>query len=269
MTVSALITSILTKMPHTLTNQDILDFINDVEQQIYNSTVKEFMSTYIPVTANLAQYSFPSGVTILDIEAAFLNNYELSKRDLRQKNWRGYYKEGDKLTLSPVPSVTDTAYVSGAGNITFGTATITTVGADITGFSVGDVALISGATVAGNNKYATVITVAAKVLTFPASTFTAGADAASVTIYKPSLEVISRYKPAVKLVADIATDTLLLPDAYTDVYRYYIYAQLCYLREQFDKGNNWLVSYNARLNDFKIWYSGVRPRLHIPYKREW
>jgi len=258
-------------MPHTLTNQDILDFINDVEQQIYNSTVKEFTSTYIPLTANLAQYSFPSGVTILDIEAAFLNNYELSKRDLRQKNWRGYYKEGDKLTLSPIPSVTDTAYVSTQGAIRFYDNRIVTTGPDFTEFLAGNTIIISGATNSANNKSAVIRSLVAKTLTFDDDTFIAGVyiDDNAITITLPSLEVISRYKPTVKLVADIATDTLLLPDAYTDIYRYYIYAQLCYLREQFDKGNSWLIQYNTRLNDFKIWYSGVRPRLHIPYKREW
>jgi len=269
LTATALIASILAKMPSTLNTQDILDFINDVEQQLYTDTIKEFTSTYIPIVVNQQQYSFPTGVNLLDIESVFLYRVGLPKRDLRQKDRRGYYREGDKLTLSPVSAVSDTSYVSGAGAITFGTNTVTTTGADFTGAAVGDTVLISGATTAGNNKYATVITVAAKVLTFPASTFTAGLDAAAVTIYVPALEVISRYKPALKLIANIATDTLALPDAYVDLYRYYCYAQIAALRENYDVSNNWLASYRNRLNEFRIYYNNNSPRMQSHYNRRW
>ena len=269
MTVQALITSITSKMPNTLVNQDFLDFVNELEQALYSDTVKEFISTYIPLIANQAQYSFPTGVTLLDCESVFLSSVELTKRDLRQKNSRGYYKEGDKITLSPVPSVSDTSYVSGAGQITFAATTITTTGSDFTGISVGDTILVSGATTAANNKYATGTGVAAKVLTFPASTFTAGADAAAVTVSLPSLEVVSRYKPTAKLLANIATDTLLLPDSFIDIYRYYIYAQICFLREQFDRGNNWVSQYQNRMSDYKIWYENNRPKQHISYRKRW
>jgi len=269
LTVATIITSILAKLPYTYTTQDILDFINDVESQLYNDTIKEFQSTYIPLTANQHQYSFPTGVTILDCEAVYWNQIELVKRDLRQKGLLGYYVEGSKLTIYPMPSITDDSYVSGAGEITFATNSITTTGDDFEEFVVGDTVLISGATTAANNKYAVIVTVADKVLTFPASTFSAGLDVAAVTIYKPSLEVVSRYKPTTKLIADIATDTLLLPDAYVDIYRYYAYAQVSYLREQFDRGNNWLMQYQNRLNDFKIYYSSNRPKAHIPNKKRW
>lgn len=269
LTVTTLIASILAKMPSTLNTQDILDFINDVEQQIYTETVKEFTSTYIPLTANIAQYSFPTDVNLLDIESVFFYRVNFPKLDLRQKDWRGYYKEGDKLTLSPVPVVSDTSYVSGAGEITFATNTITTTGADFTGVTVGDTVLISGATTAGNNKYVTVITVGAKVLTFPSSTFTAGVDANIITIYVPALEVISKYKPAVKLIANIATDTLALPDSFIDLYRYYCYAQIAALRENFEISNNWVASYQNRLREFRIYYSNNSPRMQSHYNRRW
>jgi hypothetical protein len=269
LTVTTLIASILSKMPHSLVNQDIVDFFNDVESQLYTDTVKEFISTYIPLIASQAQYSFPTGTTILDIESVFLRGVELPKRDLRQKNWRGYYKEGDKLTVSPVPSTSDTVYVSGAGEITFAATTITTTGDDFTGAKVGDIILVSGAATAANNKYATATGAAAKVLTFPADTWSAGLDAGAVTVSVPSLEVVSRYKPTAKLLANITTDTLLLPDAFIDIYRYYAYAQICFLREQFDRGDNWVRLYNSRMSDYKIWYENNRPKQHIPFKRRW
>jgi hypothetical protein len=106
-------------------------------------------------------------------------------------------------------------------------------------------------------------------LTFPADTWSAGLDAGAVTVSVPSLEVVSRYKPAAKLLANIATDTLLLPDAFIDIYRYYAYAQISYLREQFDRGNAWLNQYKTRLSDFRIWYENNRPKKHIQFKKSW
>ena len=267
MTVATIITSILAKVPHTFTNQDVLDFINDVESQIYNDTIKDFYATYIPIVAYQHQYSFPTGTNILDCEAVFLYGNPLTKLDLRQNSTVGYYVEDGKLTLYPIPTIADSYYTSSAGEITFATNSITTTGDDFAEFVVGDTVLISGATTSANNKYAVVVGVAAKVLTFPAGTFSAGADAAVVTIYKPSLQVVSRYKPTTKLLSNIATDTLLLPDAFVDIYRYYAYAQMNFLREQFDVGNNWLMQYQNRLNDFKIFYSSARPREQV--KRRW
>lgn len=267
MTVQALKTSVDAKMPNTLVAQDYVDFVNDLEASVYMDTVKEFASEYIPLVAGQHQYDFSTGTTILDIESVFLNGTELPKRDLRQKNTRGYYKEQDKLALYPCPSHSDTSYVSEAGDITFDTNSITTAGDDFTGFAVGDTLLVSGATTAANNRYAAAAKVEAKKLTFADGTFTEEADAAVVTISKPSLEVVCRTKPTAKTAAGIATETLLLPDAFTNMYRYYIFAQICLLREQYDKANVWMEYYNSRMVEFRIWYENNRPKQHIPYKR--
>lgn len=192
MKVSEIITSISAKMPNSLANQDMLDFINDVEAQLYNETIKDFVTTIIPTVAGQAEYDFPANVTILDIEALLLDNVELPKRDVRQGNRAGYYGDGGKLTLSPVPSSANT-----------------------------------------------------------------------------SIKVISRLKPTVKLIADISADDLLLPSAYIDIYRYYAYAQISFLREQFDRGNSWLMQFNTRMNDYKMWYNNNKPRMFVKYNRRW
>lgn len=269
LTVQTLKTSVDAKMPNTLVIQDYVDFVNDLEASVYSDTIKEFQSVFIPLVANRHQYSFPTGSTILDIESVLLNGTELPKRDLRQKNTRGYYKEQDKLALYPCPSHSDTNYVSGAGDITFDTDFITTMGDDFTGFAVGDILLVSGATTAANNRYAAVAKVEAKKLTFADGTFTEEADAAVVTISKPSLEVVCRVKPTAKTAAGISTETLLLPDAYVNIYRYYIFAQICMLREQYDKANVWMEYYNSRMVEFKIWYENNRPKQHNAYRRRW
>lgn len=267
MTVQKLISSVSAKMPSTLANQDYVDFINELEASVYVDTVKEFISVYIPIVANQHQYNFPTDTTILEVESVFLNTIELVKRDLRQKNTRGYYTEQGKLTLYPVPSVSDTAYVSSANEITFDTDSITTIGDDFEGFTIGDTALISGATT--NNLYAVVTAVEAKKLTFAEGTFAAGADTEVITISVPSLEVVCRVKPTEKTVINISTDTLLLPDSFINVYRYYIFAQICLLREQYDKANVWMEYYNSRIAELRMWYENNRPKQQIPFKRRW
>jgi hypothetical protein len=196
MTVQALITSIAGKMPNTLVDQDYLDFVNELEQAVYSDTVKEFTGFDIALVSDQAAYDFPTGYTILDIEAAFLNDIELAKLDLRQYQKKGYYSETGKLTLYPIPSQTDAEG-------------------------------------------------------------------------EESLHVVCRTKPAVKLIANITTDALLLPDAFIDLYRYYIYSQIAYLREQFTTGDNWATKFNAKMSDFKIWYENNRPKKRVTYKKRW
>jgi hypothetical protein len=88
-------------------------------------------------------------------------------------------------------------------------------------------------------------------------------------VESPSLEVISRFRPTKKLIGNIATDTLVLPDVYADIYRYYIYSQIAYLRENFAVGDNWARKYNARIGDFTIWYDNHRPKEYLKQKSRW
>lgn len=86
----------------------------------------------------------------------------------------------------------ENTYVSGASEITFSTNTITTTGANFS-FRAGDAVEISGCTVnAVNNKTVIIRSIAAKVLTFYANTFTAGAETAAITIKRsvPALKNI-------------------------------------------------------------------------------
>lgn len=77
----------------------------------------------------------------------------------------------------------ENSYVSLTNKITFGTNTITTTGADFSGFSVGDGVTISGCTAnTVNNITAIVQAVSAKVLTFKDNVFTAGAESPAITI---------------------------------------------------------------------------------------
>ena len=83
-------------------------------------------------------------------------------------------------------------YSAGAGTLTFTASTITTTGADWP-FRSGDAVAITGCTTAPeNNKTVIVRSVSGKTLTFYDNTFTAGAEAAAVTVKRevPDLDFI-------------------------------------------------------------------------------
>jgi hypothetical protein len=79
-------------------------------------------------------------------------------------------------------TVDNLTFTSVAGDMTFGTATITSAASAFGHIAVGDTLTITGCTVnAGNNKTAVVTVATAGVISFAAGTFTAGAETAAIT----------------------------------------------------------------------------------------
>lgn len=177
------------------------------------------------------------GMSIESCENITVNGLNFSNRDANLRYGIGAYKVWNGVQANNYPSRgirihlnneknPGAKYVSGTSKITFGTTTITTTDYDFTGFNVGDQVVISGCTVnAGNNKYATITGVAAKVLTFGAGTFTAGAETAAITILGPKRSVDSS-SDGVDLIGN--TGALYITSNYTlkpedigkDIYAY-------------------------------------------------
>lgn len=74
-----------------------------------------------------------------------------------------------------------------------------------------------------------------------------------------SIKIVLRRMPAIKLVANISTDKLSLPDRFLQIYKYYIFAQILQIKKEYDESNNWLALYNAELEDFSAWYLEHKP----------
>jgi hypothetical protein len=148
------------------------------------------------------------------------------------------------------------------GTVNIATNAIYTSGANFSGFVVGDVALVSGCLLnTTNNKYAVITDVQDSVLTFASGTFAAQAEAAAITIKAPKIKVTYDSKPTAKTVAGIATETLLLPDRFVDVYRYYNIAQMSLYDKDFKIYKNYMTLYNQKLADFERWYGDRRPTM--------
>jgi len=74
-----------------------------------------------------------------------------------------------------------------------------------------------------------------------------------------SVKVIFRRLPATKLVANIASDFLSLPDRFLKLYKYYAFAQIHLLKKEYAESNNWIQLYNAGIEDFRLWYFENKP----------
>ncbi|MEN6313257.1 MAG: hypothetical protein ABFD25_03295 [Clostridiaceae bacterium] len=242
-------------------NSTLLKYINLMESNL--DIIKSYTVKYYARVLNAFQYALPTGVTIDDVVSVYVNGKRYKKKDARAyKEIYSYWYEDGKLCIHPACSEADLSYVSEANEITFAASTITTTGDDST-FCIGDTVLVSGATTAANNKYATIIGVAAKVLTFADSTFTAGADAAVVTISRPKIKVVYENKHTTKLIANIATDTLVLDDKWVDLYDYYLRAKIADLQHESSEYTNCMATYNARLAEYEQWYENHRPQKPI------
>ena len=147
------------------------------------------------------------------------------------------------------------------GTINIATNCIYTSGAEFSGFQTGEITLVSGCTdETDNNKYAILFAVADSVLTFPLGTFTAQVETSAVTISQPTIKMVYRYRRTSKLVANIATDTLLLPDRFHEIYYLYCYAQMAMLNRDFAEYNNWVDMYRVEVAEYQIWYESQRPK---------
>jgi hypothetical protein len=247
----------------------VVAWINEVDRNVYPDAEKNFLAAYYQRTANVSNIAFPSGVEFEDIESISVNGFAYKPADLRTLTRGGvvnrvYYEDNGKIELRPIPTVSDVSYVSGANEVTFGTNTITTTGDDFVGFCIGDTIKASGSLLAtGNNKYATLVSVADKVMTFNPSTFTAQAEAAAITIQNPRIRMIYTLKPTDK-VADEAglASELTIPKKFQDIYRKYLMAEISVVRQEFGNANNYRADYNKRCDEYAQDYKskqGIKP----------
>jgi len=260
-TVSAFITELDLRYPNAFTNTNKLAWVNELELSLYTDIIEEYRVAYYSRTAHIQELTLPSGVTFDDVYSVWVDSVQYQKNSLRHYNTlKSFWHENNKLQIYPIPTENDSSYVSGAAEITFAVSTITTTGDDFIGFTAGDIILVSGCSdETANNKYATIVSVAAKVLAFATGTFTAQAESAAVTITAPKVKLIYRYTPTEKVVGNIATDTLLLPGRFNSLYYFYAMAQMALLNREFDEYSNYQTLYNSALADFVRWYEDRRP----------
>ena len=260
-TVSDYMSTFLLEHDHPYDNAVILKYINLVESNVYADNIKEYLAQCYPKVLNTFQFSLPSGVNFTEVSKLYVNGRKYKKKDTRAYNeHKSYWYENGKLCIYPACSITDTSYVSEAGEITFATDSITTTGDDFA-FAAGDVVLITGCTShTANNKAVMIASVDTDTLTFASGTFTAGAESGIIMIQKASIKVTYLNIPATKLIANIATDTLLFADRFVQVYDFFNMAKIAYLAEKFGTYANHMTAYKDIVNDIITWWENNRPQ---------
>jgi hypothetical protein len=262
------------KLEHDVAEYDdsvFLKYINLCEANL--DIIKSYTVKYYNRVLNEFQYALPAGVTVEDIRSVHVNGRKYKKKDVRaHKELYSYWIEDGVLCIYPACTESDLSYVSEENEITFDTNKITTAGAEFA-FSVGDTILISGCTVnESNNKYATIVGVSGDELTFADGTFTTGAETAAITITRPKIKMVYESRPETKLIANITTDDLVLPDRFIDIYDYYIMSKINYLQKEYTAYKNDLIMFNTRVAEFEAWYSNNRPQMpetEIVAEEEW
>jgi hypothetical protein len=272
MIVSDYMATFLLEHDHPWENAVVLKWINLAESQL--DIIKTYTTKYYARVINEFQYTLPTGVDILDISSVYVNGTRYKKKDSREyKCYYSYWYEDGKLCIHPACAETDLSYVSSTSEITFASGSITTTGDDFSGVAIGDIILVSGCTVnAANNKYATVTGVAAKVLSFATGTFTAGAETAAITISVPKVKVVYENKHTTKLLANIGTDTLMLPEAYIEIYDFFLMSKIAYLDKEYVDYRNHLISFNSAVERLEKWYENRRsqnPDSDFIAKEDW
>lgn len=268
-TVKAYLDTFLAENDHPYSYDVCLKWLNLCESNL--DIVKQYLTTYYARTLNAFQFSLPSGVEFEDVTKVYVEGIPYKKKDTRAyKESRSYWYEGSKLCIYPACSITDNSYTSGASEITFASATITTTGDDFTGIAIGDVVTVSGCVLTTtNNKSATVIGVAAKVLTFATGTFGSQLEVAPISISVPKIKMTYLYRPATKLIANIATDTLNLPDRFVQAYDFFLLSKIAYLAKDYGDSQNHSASFNSEVARFGEWYENHRPQSpiydNVPY----
>lgn len=77
---------------------------------------------------------------------------------------------------------------------------------------------------------------------------------------EPKIRLVYRYRPSKKLIANIDTDTLYIPDRFSDIYDYFILAKMAYQQKEYTDHNNHMIMYNSRISDLENWWGENRPQ---------
>jgi len=178
----------------------ILRWINQVEANVYDDIIKDYIVYYYTRVLDEYQYSLPSGVNFIDVVSLHVDGIRYRKKDSRAYDeYRSFWYEGSNLCIYPACTTSDTSYVSaagdiafkaieytsGAGEITFASGSITTTGDSFVtaGFVVGNSITISNCTdYTSNNKTVVITAVDATTITVASGSFTAETETGTVII---------------------------------------------------------------------------------------
>ena len=78
-------------------------------------------------------------------------------------------------------------------------------------------------------------------------------------IADPKIRLVYKYKPAKKLIANIATDELYVPERFQEIYDFFLMAKIAYSQKEYGEHANHMTSFNNAVALFEDWYENHRP----------
>jgi hypothetical protein len=76
----------------------------------------------------------------------------------------------------------------------------------------------------------------------------------------PKIRIVYESRPAMKLIANIATDTLTIPDRFSEIYDYFILSKIAYNAKDYPEAQNHSTYCNAKIRDFEEYWENHRPQ---------
>jgi hypothetical protein len=74
-----------------------------------------------------------------------------------------------------------------------------------------------------------------------------------------NIRLVYQHKPAPKVIANIATDELLIPLMFQQIYDFFILQKIAYNRKFYSEAQNHATSYNAEVGRYEDWWENHRP----------
>lgn len=194
MKISELIAEMNGEIDSNATDAQFVGWINEVNDDLFSMHIKRFTSAQIDAVEGQALYTLPEGIDFDRIEEVYVNDVLYPVKDLREPYTKGYYEDGNKLGLYPVPAADDT----------------------------------------------------------------------------DAIRIIYLYVPPHHLVARIEGDSLRIPEAFKNVYKYYCYYKLFLdIRQEPGMASNYAVSHNMELAKYLVYRSRSTGKRNFKQRRRW
>lgn len=237
--------------PNAYSAEDKLFWISDVDTYLRAEIMPEYGTAEINTTPGVTVYPLPAGISFHDILYVWINGSRVHKIKFDDNGIVGDESSISLFSASSIPvkivyivsypRYRYINYVSGDGEIIFGSNFIETTGADFT-FYTEDTVIVSGCSVnANNNKEAKIKGGTTTKLIVDDDTFVPGLETGSVTI------------------ARVLNDGLLAYPPYDKIYEMYIYAMIDFNNRDYAAYNNNLAMYNNTLEQLMKSYKQRSP----------
>lgn len=75
----------------------------------------------------------------------------------------------------------------------------------------------------------------------------------------PKIRTVYKYRPDKKLIGNIDSDELYIPEKHIEIYDFFLMAKIAYLQKEYQEHHNHMMSFNNAVSEFERWWDDNRP----------